>query len=155
MSKFTVTVDKREQKPLYWNETDYCEGYVLKSIPVGDYSLVGYEDILAIERKGCTSEWASNVNEARFERELEKLSKYKYGFIICEFGMDDILNFPINSGIPARLIEKIKITPEFLLKRTIEIQMKYNIKTIFAGNKTNAWRVVTSIFKRVVAQEKR
>ena len=153
--KATVKVDTREKKPYGWTENDWCTGYIVEKLDVGDYSLVGYEDILTIERKASTAEIATNISEPRFEKELEKMSKFKYSFMICEFNMEDIVQFPINSGIPQHKWEKVRVTNKYILKKMIEYQVAFNIKIIYCGNPYNSWLTVNSIFKRVMECEKR
>lgn len=156
MGKITVIRDTRERKGngYYWEENDWCDGHINQKLDVGDYSLVGYEDVLMIERKATSAELAINCNEARFDRELEKFDQFKYAFIICEFSLDDIVNFPLNSGIPEKRWSQLKVTSKFLMRKIAEYQVKYNIKILLCGNKVNAWNMVNSIFKRVIECKK-
>jgi ERCC4-type nuclease len=72
----TITVDTREQLPLAFEH--------LKSIPgtlqSGDYSVLGCEEIFAVERKsipdlvGC----CCGDNRERFERELHRLRGFQF-----------------------------------------------------------------------------
>lgn len=152
MDKMIIRRDTREKenKGYYWEENDWCEGYVTEKIETGDYTIVGLEDKVCIERKNSTAELSKNISEDRFYREMERMALIPHSFIICEFTLEDILNFPINSGIPQKRWKWLKITSKILLKRITEIQIKYGIKVIFCGNKENAWQMVNSIFKRVI-----
>lgn len=144
----TVKIDTREQKPLAFSDA-FITASVVEKLNVGDYSLVGYEDILTVERKGSTAEFAQNVLEKRFDTELEKMQNYQHGFVVCEFSMTDLFNYPINSGIPTKLLYKIKVTGDFLLKRMLEYQLKYNTKIILCDSRYQAVKVITSLFKRI------
>ena len=150
----TIKIDTREQKPLFFSDS-FITAFLVEKLDVGDYSLVGYEDILTVERKGSTAEFAQNVLEKRFDRELEKLEKYKHGFVVCEFSMTDLINYPINSGIPQKLLARIKITGDFLLKRMLEYQLQYNTKIILCDSRFQATKVIVSLFKRVHEIHKR
>ena len=72
-TKYTVIKDTREQEGWFFTQTTACDGMVREKLDTGDYSLRGYEELLAIERKGKISEFARNIVENRFERELERL----------------------------------------------------------------------------------
>lgn len=75
MDRITVVVDTREQEP-YSFDSDKVSA-VRKALPAGDYSLVGLEERVAVERKSLT-DFVSTVirGRKRFHRELEKLSAY-------------------------------------------------------------------------------
>jgi len=151
MQKLTPIRDTREHENegYYWTESEWCEGYVSKKLDTGDYSLEGFEDILCIERKRSTGEIAKNVIEKRFDKELIRMSKFKYAFIVCEFNFEDVLNFPINSGIPQNRWDWLKITPNFLMSKLTGYQLKYGVHILYCGSKKSGWEMVNSIFKKV------
>lgn len=154
--KYEVIRDTREQKNQGWffEPGPSCTGTVIQKLDTGDYTLQGYEDIVAIERKRSTSELATNLNEARFVRELERLEAFQLPFIVCEFTLDDVFAFPENSGIPREKWSELKVTPQFLLRRINELVVKYKTRFIFAGNTEHAKAFVSSLFKRVVEHVK-
>jgi ERCC4-type nuclease len=131
--KFTVIQDTREQKPWKFTPDKLCAGTLITKLDTADYSLVGWEEEFIIERKGSTSEVCTNIYEKRFEKELERMSHFKFPFIICEFNWDDVINFPINSGIPKGVWHKVKMSGEFMRSCLIRYQLEYNVKVIFAG----------------------
>ena len=148
--KFVVIRDTREKenKGWEWQPSSFCAGTVNRKLDTGDYSLDGYEGVLAVERKGSVAEWCHNVFEKRFEAELERLSLFRYPFILLEFNMSDVMRFPVGSGIPRKLWNKLRISGPLLLRKTIEIPVKYNINVLFVSKYGKD--VATSIFKRVV-----
>jgi len=123
-----IIVDTREKTP--WE----FENSVSRKLDVGDYSIEGYESILAVERKATTSEFARNINESRFLDVLDRLDSIRYGFIICEFTMDDVLSFPRNSGIPQKLWNTVRVHPNYILKCILEYQMRYNVNILMCGS---------------------
>jgi len=149
--KYTVIQDTREQEGWFFTKTSACDGMVRKKLDTGDYSLKGYEEILAIERKGKISEFAKNIVENRFEKELQRLEEFEYPFILLEFDMRDVLEYPRSSKIPNSKRRLTKVTGGFILKRIIELQIKYKTKIILCGEE--GWKVALSIFKRVVESE--
>lgn len=149
---YKVIRDTREQAEGngWWFEAgDRCLGTVSAKLDTGDYSLEGLEDILCIERKASTGEFAKNIIESRFERELERMETFKYPFIILEFTIADILTFPRNSGIPPYKWKDLQITSQFMMKRFIEFQMQYKTKIITTGQ-YYGHKVAESIFKRII-----
>lgn len=155
-AKYEVIRDTREQENMGWtfDKSPSCSGTTIQKLDTGDYTLQGYEDIVIIERKRSTSELATNLNEARFVRELERLEAFPLPFIVCEFTLDDVFAFPENSGIPRDRWPKLKVTPQFLLRRINELVVKFKTRFIFAGNAEHAKAYVSSLFKRVVEHVK-
>ena len=151
--KYTVIKDTREQEGWFFQPSSTCAGMVREKLDTGDYSIKGYENTLAIERKGKISEFARNIVENRFERELQRLEKFKYTFILLEFDMKDILEYPQSSKVPHSKRRLIKVSGGFILKRLIELQIKYKTRILLCGEE--GWKVALSIFKRVIESEPR
>lgn len=145
---YLVLKDSREQKGWNFVVNDNCLGTEISTLPTGDYTIKGYESILCIERKGSTAEIAKNLLEKRFHAELERMESFAHPFVVCEFTLDDILNFPRGSGIPPKEWSKLRVSPFFLLKKIVEMQFQYKSKIIFAGS--NGQNIVSSIFKRML-----
>jgi ERCC4-type nuclease len=154
-NKFKVIRDTREHENKGWffKESDYCTGMVEKKLDTGDYSIEGLEDILCIERKGSISEFANNITDARFDRELERMSEFKYKFLILEFSFDDIRSFPEGSGIPTRAWASLRVTGNFIMKKIAEYQTKYGVHVIPVDNKLTGWYMAHTIMKRVAEVE--
>jgi ERCC4-type nuclease len=142
---FTIIVDTREQIPWEFGFHDTAK----QKLDTGDYSILGFENILAIERKKSVSELATNLSENRFKDVLERLSKIKHPYMIFEFSLDEIYNFPVGSDIPKRLWDKLKISGNYIVKRLIEIQLQYNIQVVFCDDASNAERFCVSLMKRI------
>lgn len=142
---FNIIVDTREQKP--WTFAS-CNT-VKKKLDTGDYSIEGLENLLCIERKNSVSEIANNISEPRFKEELDRMGQYLYKFIILEFSLQDVLNYPRGSNVPPRIWSKIKIRPPYILKFLTELQTKHNIHVLFCDNPTAAAEMAFSIIKRV------
>lgn len=152
---FHVKKDTREQLGWIFPKGGTCSGMSVATLKTGDYTIDGLEDQFVIERKGSTAEWAKNICEKRFERELERLDCYIFPFIILEFSYTDLLIYPRNSGIPKSKWNRIRVTPEFLLKRTLEIQCNHKVKIIAAGEGNGfrvAWQICKEMSRRVAQQ---
>lgn len=144
-NKFKIIIDTREQQP--W-EFQNC-ATASRKLDTGDYSVEGYEDILCLERKKSVSEIANNITEKRFIDVINRMKQYKYSFLILEFDLEDILSYPIGSNVPKHMWNKIKISPGFILKHILELQLYHNIKVLFCGCPTNATKIATALMKKV------
>lgn len=147
---FTIIIDTREQKP--WLFQHQATANI--KLDTGDYSIQGYENVLAIERKRNVAEVANNITEKRFKDVIDRLSKIKHSFILLEFDLQDVMTYPIGSDIPRKLWDKIRISPAFIIKHLIDLQLDHNIKVIFCGNSTNAEKLALSIMKKIHKMEK-
>jgi ERCC4-type nuclease len=145
MDPFTIIVDTREQQP--WEFGLHITAK--KKLDTGDYSIEGLQHLLAIERKKSVSEIANNISESRFRDVLERLNKIPYKFMLFEFDLEDVYNFPVGSDIPKKLWDKIRISPKYLLKYITEVQLNYGIHVIYCGCAEDAEKMAVSIMKRV------
>lgn len=145
---YTVIRDTQE-KVGFWTfeQNAQCNGTISKKLKTGDYSIVGLESIFTIERKKTVAEIAKNINEKRFENELDRMDKMSFAYIVCEFTMDDIMRWPLGSGIPKEKLQYLKVTKWFILRRLTEIQVQHNVKIIFAG--IYGKEVAASLLKRI------
>ena len=142
---FTIIVDTREQTP--WEFGFHTTSK--QKLDTGDYSIENFENILAIERKRSVSELATNLSENRFKDVLERLSKIKHPYMVFEFNIDEIYNFPVGSDIPKKMWDKLRISGNYIIKRLVEIQLEYGIQVVFCGDATNAERFSISLMKRI------
>jgi hypothetical protein len=148
---YTVIQDTREQEGWFFSEYDKCDGMEIGTMNTGDYTLKGFEDVVCVERKASTCEIALNLGKKKqaFQNEMERMKDYPFSFIICEFDMADVLAFPENSRVPKSSRKYVKVTGKYLLKTIMELEIWYDTKIIFCGNRENAFRVTNSLFKRL------
>lgn len=143
---FTIIIDTREQTP--WNFENYTVAN--QKLDTGDYSVQGLEHIFAIERKKSVSEIANNITESRFKDVLERMQQFQHRFMLLEFTLNNVLDYPVGSTVPKRMWHTIKITSKYILKYLTEINIKYGIHTIYCGNRDSAEEVALCIMKRMV-----
>lgn len=151
----TIIIDTRERIP--WNFTTKADCIqIVKKLDTGDYTLLGFEDKFVIERKYSISEIAINFGSGwkRFQKELDRMQAFERRYIICEFTIDDVLNFPINSGIPRSKWQYLKLSGKFLMSRFDHIREQYKVEIIFCGSKLEAEKTVHGIFLDVTKQTK-
>jgi ERCC4-type nuclease len=121
----------------------------VSKLDTGDYSLKGLENIFCIERKGNISEFANNITEKRFKDVVSRMNQIPHAFLLLEFDLEDVLIYPVGSTVPKRMWEKLKISPKFILKHIIELQVIHNIKVIFCGDASNAEHMALSIMRKI------
>lgn len=115
-----VAVDTREQKPYLFPR------YELVALKAGDYSIVGLEDRVAVERKSKEDAYSSlGRGRRRFEREMERLSRFDYAAVVIEATLNDFLNAPAFS----------KMSPKAAVNSLIAWSVKYRVCVFFAGDR--------------------
>lgn len=84
-----VVVDTREQRP--WTFEGLGVETVRGTLKAGDYSVPGFENTIAIERKSI-DDWCKTVlrERSRFYRELELLRGYEFRAVIIEIGVREL-----------------------------------------------------------------
>jgi hypothetical protein len=128
MNDYVIVQDTREQRPWYFKNK------VVKKLDSGDYSIVGCETSHCIERKGSITEFARNLTEKRFERELIRLNDMIVAIVILEFEYQALIDWPENAGLTAKQKSFVRTTGKFLRKRLHEYEERYpNVKFLFCG----------------------
>lgn len=126
VAPFRVVIDTREQFPFSFTgyKADAHKGYKPLVIPTvtyglktGDYSLEGYEDRIAIERKSAADAYSTFSHEReRFERELERLSEMEFAGVVIEAGWPSLIGSP-----PPRS----NFSPKSFFRSVIAWQVRY------------------------------
>lgn len=142
---FTIIVDTREQTPWEFGFHNTAK----RKLDTGDYSMEGFESLFTIERKRSVSEIANNLSESRFKDVLERLGKIPHSFMIMEFSLEEVYQFPIGSDVPKKMWDKLRISGNYIVKCLIEAQLNYNIHVLFCDDAENAERVAVSLMKRI------
>lgn len=152
-NKYTVIRDTREKEGWYFPITGNCAGMIDKKLDTGDYSILGLEDRLCIERKRSVSEIAGNITQKRFVKEIERIKSYKYKHFIFEFPLEDVINFPQSTRLPPSLIAKIRISSNFLQSVLTKYQEEHDIIIHYCKNKFNAFLKAKEIMETVYGKE--
>jgi ERCC4-type nuclease len=120
--EFVVAIDTREQKPYRFKHSE------VKTLPTGDYSIVGLEEQVAVERKHKADAYASlGQGRARFERELERLAAFDYAAIVVETTLPDFLTAPPFS----------QMNPKAAMNSLVAWSVKYRVCVFFAGDRAH------------------
>lgn len=156
MNKFIVIRDSRERVG-YWNFSflPSCQKQIVKKLQHGDYCIAGLEKQLYLERKRSVTEFVANLGSrwATFERALNRMQNHKYKYILLEFTINDILNFPRGCGLSEEKIARIKMNAKYILSRIEFIKNKYGITIIYCRNREDAQAEAAHILERVYALE--
>lgn len=150
IDNFTIIIDTREQKP--WLFSNHATAHI--KLDTGDYSIDGLQNIVAIERKRNVAEIANNITEKRFKDVVDRLSKIPHAYLLLEFDMSDVMSYPIGSDIPRKLWSKIRISPNYIIKHLVDLQVDHNIKIIFCGSASNAEKIALSLMRKIYQENK-
>ena len=117
-----VVVDTRESLPLGF------PGSAKKGLPTGDYTVIGMEDRIVIERKTLSDLYACVGRErARFERELERMAAIERAGVVVEASFDDLRHGT----------EFSRVHPHSAINSLLAWWVKYNVPFWLVGNRRN------------------
>lgn len=126
---FTLVVDTREQRPFGF------EGFAVQrgTLKAGDYSLLGYEHLVAVERKSLDDCWGSmSTGRARFSRCVERLAKLDRAAIVVECSLSEL-------AVQHPRIQRT--TPASVVGGLISWAAQHSLPVFFADNRVYAERV--------------
>ncbi len=129
-----IIVDTREQLPYRFPDD------VRQALDVADYSAVGVEHLLRMERKslkdllGCIG-----GGRERFKRSLDRMKYYPMRYLILELTLENLVDhvwkdwhiFKIGKGRITK--QEIKITPRQVIGSVFSWSEKFGVIPIFAG----------------------
>jgi len=157
LPSYTVIRDTREQDGHGWmfhghvpdHRPPRCDGTTVDTLKTGDYSMVGYTDLVVVERKNDFSElWGNYSKQKRpaFEEEMERMSTLKYAYIVVESLLtpDTMKLSPpqFAKGVPGKS----------LVRWLMHLSAKYGVHIIPAG--ACGKRITQMILEEVVRLEK-
>ena len=86
-------VDTREQRPLplFASHPNWIGGQRVATLPTGDYTVDGMEQILALERKSLPDLVSCTVSDRiRFLKQCDRLAEFRWKAILIEATYEDI-----------------------------------------------------------------
>ena len=95
---FILVIDTREQKPLCTRIKGLNS--LVETVRDGDYTIKGFEDKFAIERKQ-TSDFYGYIGKERVKtvKKLKRLAQFDFAALVIEASMDDLLSPNLYSSI--------------------------------------------------------
>ena len=136
-----VVVDTREQRPFTFPE-HLAAGTITiarAALPVGDYSLLGYESRVAIERKSL-ADYVSTVVHARerFSRELQIFARYDLAAVVVEASLEDVLAHRYSTNA----------SPESIWGATVSIIADRGVPVYWCGSRQVAGKLTVDLLRR-------
>lgn len=126
---FVIAVDTREILP--FDLLGFAT--MRKTLRTGDYSIVGLEDKLSIERKSYSDAWSSmSAGRARFERCVQRLAELDRAAIVIECGVREL-------AIQPSRIERV--TPASVVGGLISWSCQFRLPVFFADDRAHAERI--------------
>lgn len=143
-----ILYDNKEKMP--WDFSFYGHEMKKSHLITGDYTIEGLETEIVIERKRSTGEISQNLGSKAkaFFSEIDRMQSIKRRYLILEFSPQDLMDFPLNSGIPKYLIPKIRINSSYLSKQIERIENEMNVCVCFCNNREQAMDKVIEILER-------
>jgi ERCC4-type nuclease len=141
--KPTIIVDTREKTPWDWEGDDAFEDIVYEKLDVGDYSIRGLEDVIAIERKAGPDELFNNfgkkASKDRIIAEFERMVDHKHKIMMIEASCETMMN-PQAYYVVKKKRTRLKDyqVPAVVMSNLTEIILKYDIHVIFGGDKAQS-----------------
>jgi len=138
MDRIRVIIDSREQEAYAFDparvETQRT------ALPAGDYSLVGHEDRVAVERKSL-DDFVSTVirSRKRFSAELQRLKEMEFACVVVEAGLADVFARRYRSGA----------NPASVFGAAISIIVDHGIPVFFCSDRQVACRFTQDYLLRV------
>lgn len=128
--KPTVLIDTREQQPLSLaaSHPNWIDSEKRKTLKTGDYTVVGMEALLALERKNLADLIACIVTyRRRFLASCERLAKFRWKAILIEATYEDLKQHCGVFGIPS------SVHPNAVCGTLDAIEAKHGIPIIYAS----------------------
>jgi len=155
LPSYTVVRDTREKEGFGWiyekqqdtKKPPRCNGTIVQKLDTGDYSVVGYEDLICIERKDDYAElWVNYSQRATFEQEMERMTKIKYRYVLIESTLTkdhmDLSPSQFTRSVPGKA----------LISWLAGISAKYNVHIIPVGSCGKAYAQL--LFQNILKMEK-
>lgn len=125
-----ILIDTREKAPYHFENSE------VGTLRIGDYSICGLEDHIAIERKqlndliGCLT-----TDRERFERELYKGKALDYFALVIEASLSDLANGSYRS----------EMNPKSAIQSLLAFSVRYRLPVWFCENRKYGERVTESL----------
>ena len=138
MDTINIIVDSREQMPYSFEQ--WGVNVQRAGLDAGDYSLLGFESQVAVERKSINDlvSCFMGKNRGRFERELARLRSYELAVVVAEATLYDLARGRYLSGIK----------PEAALQSMTAFHVRYGIPFLFCGDRAGGQYMTYSLLSK-------
>jgi len=125
-----IKIDSREQAPYEFENSE------VGTIPVGDYTIYGLENHIAIERKELNDLIVClTTGRERFEKELYRSRGLDYFSLIVEASLSDIANGRYRSDM----------NPKSAIQALLAFSVRYRLPIFFCENRKYGQRITESL----------
>ena len=141
-----ILTDTREQLPYSFDR--WPIEIQTAGLPTGDYSLSGFENQIAVERKSLNDLIGCLIgkNRVRFEKELTHARQYELFAVVIEADFFQIANKNYHSVM----------NPDAVLQSITAFYIRYKIPFLFCGNRSGAEYMIYSLLQKYLYEiEKR
>lgn len=130
-TELTVAIDTREQLPYAFPRSEVL------TLATGDYSAVGFQDKVTVERKSKADLYQSlGKGRDRFERELARMAHMDVAAIVIESSLPELLIPP----------PRTQMSPTSVVNSIIAWSIKYRVQVYFADDRDHGtalvWRLL-------------
>lgn len=124
---FRIVIDTREQEPY-----GFTCAVNNRKLDAGDYSVDGFEDQVAVERKSLSDFVHTVIHDfQRFAAELQKLASMRAACIVVEANLDDVMR-----GLASDKLRSV--SPRAVLGAALHIAVRYRIPIYWCGSRQTA-----------------
>ncbi len=133
-----IIADSREQ--FAYEFSQWPASVQRAGLPAGDYSILGFEDQVAVERKSLNDlvSCFMSKNRGRFERELSRLRSYELAVVVAEASMDDISKGRYRS----------EMKPASALQSIITFHVRHGTSFLFSSSRSGGEYTVYSLLSK-------
>ena len=137
MEKPTIIIDTREQHFYAFNSESAHS--IRRKLEAGDYSLLGFESRVAVERKSLV-DFVSTVlrGRRRFANELKKLALMEASCVVVEADLSDVIHGRYRSDAH----------PNSIIGAALSIQLNYGVPVHFCSDRQCARAFVEAYLLR-------
>lgn len=124
-----IIIDTREQEPFTFRHEKMNATTALGTLAVGDYSLAGLEDKVAVERKSLSDlVMCLGRERERFERELARGAALDAFAVVCEGSWLELAQGEYRS----------RLNPHAACQSVLAFTGRYRVPFLFAGSRSAA-----------------
>lgn len=126
-TKLKIVCDTREQAG--YKFTDYSDVVAaIDTLTTGDYSLAGFTDLVAVERKELSDFINCLTHDRdRFLREVDRLRGYESAALVIESTIEQIRQCQYRA----------KVDPNTIIQSAFSLMANYRLPIYFAGTRKN------------------
>lgn len=140
MNSLTIIIDTREQRPFTFDAINPAPKTLITTLKTGDYSVLGYEGKVCVERKSLKDLFGSCGNgRSRFENEIMRMAEFEYAAIVAECDWQSILRCPPRHS---------QLLPKTILASVIAWQQRFGVHFWACPNRAFAEKLTYRILER-------